>query len=312
MVTRQVVLTVLWSLYSSSSRYCHAFSLRPRGAQTSTALHANLFQNMFGAAFANDENLSKENGFDGSIDEGGDESESSGQQQQQQRLTATQQAWRRSMLGGGGVTTLDGTSVALDLFLTGVPNKDPSNDLFAVKTNISSRDRAVGQELPATPSVTNMRLAFSSRSNSSSSTEEEDAARTCTVVDDASGFGDMDSPGGTWRLSDDGRQVRFRIPVRGYTRTVQTKGTIQKVYWSTQDQRSIQTQTVYQIPEGWLYGEAEIKVSGTGIAWSEGVLKVEQSVGLLGVASKMVPCGKFVATSKSSAVVAPVEEKTMT
>ena len=34
-----------------------------------------------------------------------------------------------------------GTSWVLDLYLSGVPERDPSNDLYGSKVNISSRDQ---------------------------------------------------------------------------------------------------------------------------------------------------------------------------
>lgn len=285
----------LYCTLSIFATCCQGFVLRPSTNAHSTPRlgpllaqeqeRNNIFQNIFGAAFANDESLIKDS-VEGAIDQGDDDDTSSSTPQ----LTATQQAWRQSQTAAS-IASLDGYRITLDLYLTGVPNKDPSNDLFAAKTNISSRDRAVGQELPADPSVSGLVVAF--------------GADSCWVVQDTSGFGvavvNSKADMGEWRLSDDGTQVRFRIPVRGYKRTIATKGTIQKVYWSTEEERSTQTQTVYEIPEGWLYGEAQVKggVGARSIQWSEGVLKVEQAVGLLGVGSKMVPCGKFVVTQST-------------
>lgn len=253
-----------------------------------------LFKDLFGQAFENDPSLSKENVRDGMLDAADTDEEVT---VSSQTLTRTQIEWRRKMLSKGGVSNEDliGTVACFDLYLTGIPNKDPSNDLFGSKTNISSRDREVGQVLPTTPSVSAVRVKFA-------------ADQVCEVLEDSSGFVNVDSKG-DWRLSDDGEQIRFRFKVNGFTRTIETKGTIQKVYWSNEEEKSTRTQTVYSIPEGWLYGEGNLKLNGAGkpMQWNEGVLKVEQSTGLLGVSTKMIPCGKFTSgvspSSPSSEVV---------
>jgi hypothetical protein len=258
-----------------------------RSTTTTRGLH--LFKDLFGRAFDNDPSLSKDNIRDGMLDDAQSDDDDDPQRRSKQILTPTQLAWRRKMLGtnGGGVTNDDvvGTTATLDLYLTGIPNKDPSNDLFGSKTNISSRDRTVGQVLPAEPSVSSVRVKFL-------------PDQKCSVVEDASGFCTLETKG-DWRLSDGGEQIRFRFFVNGFTRTIETKGTIQKVYWSNEEGKSTRTQTVYSIEEGWLYGECNPKFGGVGkpVQWTDGVLKVELATGFLGVSSKMVPCGKFVAVS---------------
>jgi len=63
-----------------------------------------------------------------------------------------------------------------------------------------------------------------------------------------------------------------------------------------------------------MYGEAELSgnAKGDAVQWNAGVLKVEQSVGLLGAASKMIPCGKFeartVLASAAAAAAAAAKE----
>lgn len=111
-----------------------------------------------------------------------------------------------------------------------------------------------------------------------------------------------DSTSGQWLLSDDGRTLRIGLPIIGYKRTVTTKGTIQKIYWSTQEEASTQTSTTYSIPEGMVYGDINVGY-GTGgvLAMMEekgevgmlpgGLLRVERRVGL--ASSKLVPCGRF-------------------
>ncbi len=241
-----------------------------------------MFKDLLSSAFENDRSLSNVDIRDGQLDDKTDE-ELEFQQKNAQTLTSTQQQWRQTMLSGG-VTAQDvANTYTLDLFLTGVPNKDPSNDLFGGKTNIISRDRDVGLTLPETPTVSNVKLQFSSEDNS------------VQVLEDDTGFCQTGSTTGEYKLSDDMKQIRFRIPVTGYTRTIETKGTISKVYWSKEEEKKTQTSTTYSIPEGWLYGEAELTPVSPGrtIGWNDCVLKIEQSVGLLGVSSKMVPVGKF-------------------
>jgi hypothetical protein len=252
---------------------------------TPTARYS-FFKDMFDAAFENDASLSRDNKRAGMLDEGTEEAERLAQVTQ---LTSTQQAWRQKMMPTTiSPADLEGSAITLDLFLTGVPNKDSANDLFGSKTRISLRDRAVGQVVPDAPTLSGVQVLFQ-------------ANQRCVVtVAETSygGFCKTDQPG-DWKLSDGdgGRKIRFRIAVTGYTRTIQTKGTIQKIYWSSdQAEQTTRTSTIYSIPEGWLYFEAELassKAPGKSIQWVDGILKVEQSKGLLGAASVMIPCGKF-------------------
>ena len=284
---------------------------RPQIRESPTAQYSNFFKDVFGSAFANDPSLSQDDKLEGMLDEAalGDDHEAERQLRVQQ-LTSTQQQWRQKMMsltsGAVATTDLEGSLYSIDLFLTGVPNKDPSNDLFGSQTNISSRDRVVGLTLPREPSVTDVQLLLEPNG-------------VCRVVKDASGFcltlstsaaaSSASAAKGDWKLSDDGRQIRFRVPVTGYKRTIETKGTIQKVYWSKDEEKSTQTSTVYTIPKGYLYFETAIsskrqqpsqpRADSNSVAalvqWSDddAVLKVERSMGLLGAASRMIPCGKF-------------------
>lgn len=258
----------------------------PSAAATTTA-RQNFFKDMFGAAFDNDVSLSRDNKLAGMLDEGVEGSDTERAERVKQ-LTSTQQAWRQKMMPTTvSPADIEGSAITLDLFLTGIPNKDPSNDLFGSKTNISSRDRVVGQVVPTEPTVSGVQVRF----------QADQRCVVTTVVGANADFCKTGLPG-DWKLSDGGgRQIRFRIPVTGFTRTIQTKGTIQKIYWSTQNEQTTQTSTTYSIPEGWLYFDAELvasKAPGKPIQWSDGgVVKVEQSMGLLGAASRMIPCGKF-------------------
>lgn len=250
-------------------------------------LSGDAFKDMFGKAFENDSKLSQDDKLRGMIIEGpGDDDDvSSVSRNWSPTLTATQEKWRR-MQKGPDNASLEGKKAEMDFYLTGVPDKDPSSDLYGAKENISSRDRKLGQAAPQEPTISAISVEFlpesKCRANSTSS------------------FTTADSEG-EWRVSEDGKQVRFRIPVSGYSRTVQTKGSIQKIYWSDEAEKSTQTSTTYTIQAGWLYGEATLTTNVRGdMQWSDGILKVELSMGLLGAASRMIPCGKFVAKTSSS------------
>ena len=177
-----------------------------------------------------------------------------------------------------------GSKWSLDLFLTGIPDRDPSNDLFASKVNISSRDRKVGLMVPEEPTVGGITMKLL-----------EDGV--CQVESDSE-FINSDALDGAWKVSDDGKNIRISLNVMGYQRTVQTKGSIQKIFWSQDDDTPVQTSSAYSIPAGTMYGDASLqpgKQVGT-LQWNDGILRVEQSAGLLGAGSRMVPCGRFTAT----------------
>lgn len=189
-------------------------------------------------------------------------------------------------LGSNGITPqmLVGTSWILDLYLAGVPERDPSNDLYGSKVNISSRDKQTGLALPSSPSAS---LTMELRNDG-----------VCKASSSSFTSGEND---GQWKLSEDGKVLRFSIDTLGYTRRVETKGSIQKIYWSDEAEKTIQTSTTYSIPPGFVYGDISIvpgRKVGTFSVGDSGVLRLEQSSGLFGIASRMVACGKFVATTK--------------
>jgi hypothetical protein len=252
----------------------------------------NFFKDAFDRAFENDRNLAADK-RKGQYDAPGQEYDDPDRTAAVGTLTATQRAFREKMQldtspssGSVGVRSqmLVDTAWALDLYLAGVPERDPSNDLFGSRVNISSRDKETGLSLPSTPS----------------------ASLTIELLEDgickasSSGFtsGKKD---GQWKLSDDGNVLRFSIDTVGYTRRVETKGSIQKIYWTDEKEKTVQTSTTYSIPPGFVYGDISIfpgrSVGTVGVADS-GVLRLEQSAGLLGIASRMVACGKFTATKK--------------
>ena len=311
----------------------------------------NFLQDIFQSAFANDrELLSQSNKRVGMLDEGISNGDDDGfivvpKQSNVPELTPTQQAWRQKMLSPTQqqvqTTDLIDSTIRIDLYLSGIPNKDPSNDLYASKTNISLRDRSVGQVLPTQPTIASVGVSFlpnnkcavttimiSTEETSSGDDNDDSDTNDSTLPSSPSDSGGRSFVNtditGDWKLSEDGKQIRFRISVYGFQRTIQTKGTIQKIYWSNEKETITETSTLYSIPEGWLYFETELmKRSNGSVQWmtnnnnnnksiignqgmknatpssssSNGIIKVEQTTGFLGIATRMVPCGKFVVTA---------------
>jgi hypothetical protein len=281
------------------------------------------FNDLLKDAFANDQNLPKD-GVSGAIDEGTQdmfdvvssqktevqkkwiESQLLPKQQQQQQ-NPVKFGLNSNVVKGAPLSNqlLQDTRWLLSLYLTGVPDRDPSNDLYGSRTNVSLRDKrlGLGAKLPdeATGSVI-VRLQSDGSltvENSWFGDKDKDYDETTTTVQSIC---PSDSTSGQWLLSDDGRTLRIGLPIIGYKRTVTTKGTIQKIYWSTQEEASTQTSTTYSIPEGMVYGDINVGY-GTGgvLAMMEekgevgmlpgGLLRVERRVGL--ASSKLVPCGRF-------------------
>ena len=248
----------------------------------------NFLKDAFGSAFSNDRNLSTDKGkgqyddiYTGEeyVDTSDDADDGLTDIQRKWRQTQTQTAESVNTLNSG---IFVGKSLTLDLYLSGVPSRDPSNDLYGSRVNISSRDKETGLSLPSAPSV-NVKLDFL-----------DDGV--CQVSE--SGF-TSGNTNGEWKLSDDGKVLRFSMDALGYTRTVQTKGSIQNVYWTDEEEKSIKTSTTYSIPPGMVYGDVQVMPArkiGTFDLEKEGALRVEKSSGLFGIASQMVACGKFVAT----------------
>lgn len=247
----------------------------------------NFLKDAFENAFSNDRNLSADQtkGQYDDIFTGEEYIETESLAGFDDGLTETQRKWRQSQASEVNVRTVNydtvvGKSLTMDLYLSGVPERDPSNDLYGSKVNISNRDKATGLSLPSSPSV-NIKLDFL-----------EDGV--CRASE--SGFTSGES-NGEWKVSEDGKVLRFSIDSLGYTRTVQTKGSIQNVYWTDEEEKSIQTSTTYSIPPGMVYGDVSVtpgRIPGTFEVEKEGALRIEKSTGLFGIASQMVACGKFV------------------
>jgi hypothetical protein len=251
------------------------FTAKPR--RMALTRRYSFFKDMFGQAFENDRNLSSDKS-EGQYDAPGEEFEDTSSRNEP--LTDTQKKWRQSQTGNDVTPKLiTGSKWKLDLFLSGVPQRDPSNDLYGSKINISSRDKETGLSLPSTPS-TSLTIELL----------ENGVCRSSK-----SGFTSGENDGG-WKLSDDGKMVRFSLDTLGYTRMVETKGSIQKIYWTKEEEKTLQTTSTYSIPSGFVYGDIEVvagRQPGTFDLGSGGVLRVEKSTGLFGVSSKMVSCGKF-------------------
>ena len=242
-------------------------------------LSMNFFQELLQNAFDNDNQLSKDTSK-GQLEGPGDNDNDNQNNNIANILTETQRRWREQQQKSLIVTadSVEHTTWTLDLFLSGVPSKDPSNDLYGSKTTISTRDRKINMELPPEPSVS-LELTLL-------------PAGVCMVSESPFTLG---TTPGQWKLSEDGKQLRFSMNVLGYSRTIQTKGSITKVYWSDQNEVNTSTCTTYNIPPGWLYGDINIAPglnSDTVVLKGDGILRVEQSIGWLGAASKMVPCGR--------------------
>lgn len=191
---------------------------------------------------------------------------------------------------------LFGTKWELSLYLTGIPDFDPNNSLYGSKVNISTRKDsnmakdgfAIGCTLPPEPSTT-ATIQFLDNG-------------ICKVSDGSF----TNSIDGEWKLSDDGKMIRFSMDVKGYQRTVTTTGTIQNVYWTDREDVERKSSATYSIDAGKVYGEASVGygskpgifvlASGGSSADPGGILKVEQKTGMFGINTKMLACGKFCAT----------------
>lgn len=260
---------------------------------TGTSLRMNFFKDLLGSAFENDPNSSSE--IEGPDDSDASFAASNLKTDVQKKWLESQAAATKKVVNDGrgapmNVDLLPGTKWDLALYLTGVPNFDPSNSLYGSKVNISNRDStlvkdgfAIGADiLPTEPSVT-LKITLLEDGKC----QVEDSAFTTDTE-------------GLWKLSDDGRTIRFSMDCTGYQRTVTTKGTIQNVSWSDRDEAGRKSSAIYEIPKGQIYAEARVGFGdkpGVFVMGNkevpEGLLKIEKSQGMFGVSSKMFACGKF-------------------
>jgi hypothetical protein len=268
---------------------------------SATHLNMNFFKEMIESAFKNDPNLSpdkSQNQLEGPNDAEEIDARNSPKTDVQKKWLQTQDKLKGNTIiddGRGAPLKSDllvGTDWKIAFYLMGVPNFDPTNSLYGSKVNISSRDSqlvkdgfAIGADvLPTDPTlILKIQLLDGGK---------------CKV--ETSSF--TTGADGEWKLSDDGRMVRFSFDCTGYQRIVTTKGTIQNVYWSDRDEAQRKSSAVYEIAPGKIYGEARVSygekpgvyVMG-GKTYPEGLLKIEKAQGLFGISTKMVACGKFAA-----------------
>lgn len=283
-------------------------------------LYMSFFKDLMGKAFENDANLSRDKS-EGQLEGPNDtdfEPINDSQKTNVQKKWLESQANLAKRTSGSEVgssslasaTTfgapltkdvLSNTQWMLSLYLTGVPDFDPNSSLFGSRVNISTRRDsslandgfAIGTDvLPPEPSV---QVQISIESDG-------------TCIAQPSGFtkGDI---AGEWKLSPDGRIVRFSLDVIGYKRTVKTTGSIQNIYWSDREEAESTSSATYSIPQGLVYGEANVgygakpgvlimgEITGGGVSATEkklgGVLRIERRQGLLGASTQVLPCGKF-------------------
>jgi hypothetical protein len=327
-----------------------------RVRRPSSHMAMNFFKDMLDQAFQNDDSLSQEDKRLGSMEGPGsgnrDEDDDStlrllgstnrpGTQRASARpgaaavvLTETQRSWRQQMDPQPRLVSehnVIDTVVSLDLFLTGVPSKDPSNDLFGQKSLVSLRDRKItGGSLIEQQQQPNLSLDLQFLANGKCrvvphqplplADNDDNNNDTTAPTLDTTPSSIVDQNGDWMILSNEATKqqqiLRFRVLLTtGYTRRVETVGTIQKIYGSSSPSntgnssssssrdRSSVTSTEYSIPPGWLYGEATISISNKKSAsadaglvqWdnNSAVLKVQKIMGLLGAGSVLIPCGKF-------------------
>ncbi|GFH53071.1 hypothetical protein CTEN210_09547 [Chaetoceros tenuissimus] len=260
-----------------------------------TRLQMNFFKDMINSAFENDKNLSSE--IEGPNDTDMFAVQGEKTEVQKKWIESQMNANKSNVVNDGkgapmNAELLPGTKWELVLYLTGVPNFDPSNSLYGSKVNISNRDSGLSKDgfaigadtLPDEPSVT-LQITLM-----------EDGV--CKVDESAFTTG----INGEWKLSDDGRIIRFSLDCTGYQRTVTTKGTIQNVYWSDRQEAERKSSAVYEIPPGQIFAEARVGFGNTPGVFvmgdennPEGLLKIEKSQGMFGVTTKSFACGKFAA-----------------
>eukprot|EP00540_Astrosyne_radiata_P017971 CAMPEP_0116837004 /NCGR_PEP_ID=MMETSP0418-20121206/8416_1 /TAXON_ID=1158023 /ORGANISM="Astrosyne radiata, Strain 13vi08-1A" /LENGTH=343 /DNA_ID=CAMNT_0004466847 /DNA_START=48 /DNA_END=1079 /DNA_ORIENTATION=+ len=228
-------------------------------------------------AFENDTTLSREDLVDGQLE---DERARQRRLQMEQLFPSLRNTEPEATTPSDDLLQrLEGTTWNIPLYLVGIPNKDPSNDLYGPRVSISTRDKKRGMNVPAEPTVT---VALELLPNGE-----------CRVSETP--FCEGKKLGG-WKVTmKKGSPVlQFSIEALGYKRTIQTKGTIERVYWSQQPETKSQTSTMYSIPPGWVFGEVGIGEYGGLYFEGEGVLYVQKRQGLFGATTTLVPCGKFI------------------
>lgn len=193
---------------------------------------------------------------------------------------------------------LIGTKWRMQMYLAGIPDKDPSNNLFGSKVNISTRTRqdkrfAVGVNVPIDATV---EIDLELLENG-----------VCRIISQTHAFLlTTTTTSGEWKIFD-GNLLRIALNCVGYQRIVGVTGTLSKVFWSDEDEIVTRASSTYSIPAGLIYADSKVQYGVPGQFTLEtssstvdinidntlGLLRVEQKVGALRVVSKMVPCGTF-------------------
>eukprot|EP00586_Coscinodiscus_wailesii_P013859 CAMPEP_0172498432 /NCGR_PEP_ID=MMETSP1066-20121228/113428_1 /TAXON_ID=671091 /ORGANISM="Coscinodiscus wailesii, Strain CCMP2513" /LENGTH=298 /DNA_ID=CAMNT_0013271709 /DNA_START=61 /DNA_END=957 /DNA_ORIENTATION=+ len=253
-------------------------TLRPTPTtQSPHILSSNFFSDILRDAFANDSNLSKDKTQDQlEYGDGSSAPVANAPTAVQKRwLESTQKKPASRVEAPINSELLTDTKWNLKLYLAGVPDRDPSNNLYGSRVNISSRDRSLelGVTCPEEPSV-------------EVDVELLDGG-VCRIGESAF----TTSEPGEFIVSPDNQYLRISIPTTGYQRIVKTTGSITKVFWSEENEAVTKTSSTYSIPAGVVYAEVKMGYGLPGeIVMSDGVLRFEKRVGLAGY--KMVNCGR--------------------
>mmetsp|Transcript_15618 Transcript_15618/g.24287 ORF Transcript_15618/g.24287 Transcript_15618/m.24287 type:complete len:321 (+) Transcript_15618:70-1032(+) len=278
------------SLYRSTQ--CEASCRNNRGngqRREISPLYMNFFKGLFEEAFSNDVTLSDDSS-EGQVDYYDEDRSST--VVDQRALQARGFIARTSAATSGAPIKADqlvGTKWSIQLYLAGIPDRDPSSNLYGSRVNISSRDKNfdVGVNVPEEPTLTvEVHLC-------------EDGVCKASETEFTTGLD------GQWRLFD-GNLLRISMDCTGYQRRVSVTGTITKVFWSDEKEVSSQTSSTFTIPPGLIYADAKVKYGQPGEFLMDvgnqngkdnvdtiGLLRIEKKTGVLGAASKMIPCGKF-------------------
>lgn len=255
--------------------------MRKKRNKYSWSLSMNFWSNLLKEAFDNEGSLPADKS-DGQLDEGFEN------EYRSSFVSPVQERWRQqTKYSRSGVTPINenlliGSKWRVGLYLAGIPDKDPSNNLFGRQVNISTRDRnlGIGAQTDEEPNVI-VDVSI-------------DANGLCETLT-SSEF--LCGSNGEWKLSSDEKKIRFSIETFGFTRTVRTTGSINKIYWSTEDDIVTKTASTYSIPPGFIYADASIQYGSKPgeFVMKDGLLRYEKTFGLLGASSKMITCGKFTA-----------------
>lgn len=174
---------------------------------------------------------------------------------------------------------------AVELRLVGIPQKDPSNDLFGPRVKITDRERGLSaEEVSATVLLT---------------------GGDASVVDASAPLFADDGGAGAYAIAKDGR-LSVRLACAGFTRTFTTTGSLQSVFGGDSTSR---TSSVYAVPEGPLLLTGSIETLSNGQRFVRGgdVSCVEaRATGLFGAGGvRTSVAGTFSATAPALPAAAP-------